>query len=169
MKRILFLAAIAIVLTLVVTPIFAAQPDDKGFDQYGYNNNARIFNGTGESWCMAGGQAQTWCDDYLGSSVNDKIVMKWNAAWDACNEDNTPEACSGAWTSNEWNGMKDGSESVWHYKIVYVGPCTEGAVVDGGGYCLWGQYSVIMDQGIYKGEGHLWYAPRGIPNGYGAY
>lgn len=170
MKKIIFGTIFTVfALALVVVSAFAAQPTDKGFDSAGYNDTARIFNGTGWSWCMDKVGDATWCTNYLGTSANDKIVMKWNAAWDACNTYNTPLACAGAWTSNEWNGMKDGSDSVWHYKIVYVGPCTDGQVVDGGGYCIWGQYSVLMDQGVYKDDGHVWSAPHGIPNGYGAY
>lgn len=155
----------AILLAFAVVPSNAVG----GFGANGYNDTARIFNGTGMQWCMDKVGDLSWCNAYLGTSVNDKIVMKWNAAWDKCNDLNTPAACAGAWTSNEWNGMNGGSNSVWHYKIVYVGSCTDGEVVDGGGYCLWGQYSVIMDQGTYKGDGHVWYAPHGIPNGYGAY
>jgi len=158
-------AAGALMMGILAMPAFAKG----GFDTSGYNDTARIFNGTGMQWCMDKVGDIDWCNSYLGSSINDKIVMKWNAAWDACNKDGTPEACKGAWTSNEWNGMANGSESVWHYKIVWVGPCSEGEVVVGGGYCLWGQYSVLMDQGTYLHDGHVWYAPHAISAGYGAY
>src|SRR3989344_3410680 len=48
-----------------------------GFDQYGYNDTARIFNGTGSSWCLAGG----YTANCLGIYSPDKLVMKWNAEW----------------------------------------------------------------------------------------
>jgi hypothetical protein len=53
---------------------FAAKQTDKGFDEFGYNNTARIFNGTGESWSLAKGLPA----DYLGIYAKDKLAMKWN-------------------------------------------------------------------------------------------
>ena len=137
-----------------------------GFDQNGYNYCARIFNGTGSSWCLARG-APSGC---LGIYSPDKLVMKWNAAWDACNNIGTAGACAGAWTDNEWNGkIAGGSGEVWHYKIQWVGSCTDGTSFPDGGYCVWGQYEVLMDQGIDPnvGPGHIWNA-LAKPNGYGA-
>ena len=140
-----------------------------GFDVNGYNYCARIFNGTYGSWCVAGGQL----DNCAGIYSQDKLVMKWNAAWDACNVSNTLENCDGAWTDNEWNGkIPGGSGAVWHYKIKWFGPCTDGEYFADGGYCIWEQYEVLMDQGtdpsILLGPGrHQWFA-HAIPNGYGA-
>lgn len=115
-------------------------------------------------WCMDKVGNVTWCNDYLGSSVNDKIVMKWNAVWDACN-DVDPELCLGAWTDNEWNGMNGGSGSVWHYKIVWVGPGGESSLYwRPGGYSIWGNYEVLMDQGTSDG---VHYLLKAVPNGYG--
>jgi len=100
-------------------------------------------------------------------------VMKWNEQWDICNDAGNldPDACTGAWLNNEWNGkVKGGSGSVWHYKFVWVGPCgAYGDPLPDGGYCIWGQYEVLMDQGhdLSYGSGHLWFA-RSTPNGYGA-
>src|SRR5450759_2387270 len=146
--RILTLAIIVLTLTFVLVHPVAA---GTGFDQYGYNDTARIFNGTGESWCMAGEHTQAWCDSFLGSSIYDKLIMKWNAAWDACNlaEGNDGEACLGAWTSNEWNGNVPGGSGVTdHYKIIWVGPEAEASLYwVAGGYTVWGSYEVIMDQG----------------------
>src|SRR5450759_3059217 len=96
------ISALAVILVLATPTLVAAAGG--GFDQYGYNNTARLFNGTGSSWCLAGGQLATCMDPY-GS---DKLVMKWNAAWDACNATGTPSACAGAWTDNEWNGKVQG-------------------------------------------------------------
>jgi hypothetical protein len=138
-----------------------------GFNQYGYNYCARIFNGTGSSWCLAR-EAPLDC---LGSYSGDKLVMKWNAAWDACNASPSPDTCAGAWTDNEWNGKTaGGSGEVWHYKIQWSQACADGSFdfVPGGGYCVWGSYEVLMDQGIdpSMGPGHIWFA-LAIPNGYG--
>jgi len=139
-----------------------------GFDENGYNYCARIFNGTGSSWCVAGHQ-DPGC---LGIYSLDKLVMKWNAAWDACNAagTGTADACAGAWTDNEWNGnIAGGSGEVWHYKIQWSAVCAAGGTLTDGGYCVWGSYEVLMDQGIdpiLLGPGHFWYA-HAIPNGYG--
>ncbi len=140
-----------------------------GFDQYGYNYGARIFVGPadGVDKVLDG---KVWGDP---TYANDHLVMKWNAAWDACNANgyNNPTYCAGAWTDNEWNGMApDGSSAVWHYKIIWVG--SAGAASPywrSGGYSVWGNYEVIMDQGLDPsfGTGHIWGA-LATPNGYGA-
>ncbi len=143
-----------------------------GFDQYGYNYTARIFNGP-----LSG-----WCNKYYGNTdncvgtlyepwANDHLTMKWNAAWDACNAVGGLDAsvCTGAWTDNEWNGMMPGgSGETWHYKMVWVGDCvTDSTLVPEGGYCIWNQYAVILSHGTAEGE-HLWDA-LAKPAGYGTY
>jgi len=141
-----------------------------GFDEFGYNDKARIFNGTGLSWCMGKVGDAAWCESYLGIYKNDKIVMKWNAEWDRGNAENWANPPYKAWEDNEWNGkFKGGSGETWHYKIVWVGPCgADYTPLTNGGYCLWGQFEVIMSQGSTKGEGHTW-ETKAKPAGYGAY
>lgn len=137
-----------------------------GFDQYGYNNTARIFSGPASGWCLAGGQSA----DCLGIYSNDNLVMKWNAQWDNCNAHgyNDPTYCLGAWVNNEWNGNVPGGSGVSEiYKIIWVGSAGESSPYwVSGGYSVWGNYEVIMDQGVIGGS-HVWYA-LGTPNGYGA-
>src|SRR3954468_6175696 len=119
MKR--FTLALLVVGALTLTGALVALAGG-GYDQYGYNTTARSFNGTGSSWCVAGGQAA----NCVGAYSADKLVMKWKEAWGACNDAGNldPAACTGARLDNEWNGMgKGGSGSVWHYKFVWVGPC----------------------------------------------
>lgn len=144
---------------------------DTGFDEWGYNRVARIFSGTGWTWCMGKVGDEAWCIDYLGPYANDKLIMKWNAEWDRGNAEGWNNPPYDAWENNEWNGMAPGgSGAVWHYKIVWVGPCSDGAVLPDGSYCLWGQFAVIMDQGIdpSMGPGHIWFA-HANPSGYGVY
>jgi len=150
--------------SVAVTPAAAG-----GFDQYGYNNGARIFNGPadGSDHNLDG---TVWGDP---TYANDKLVMKCNAAWDACNAAGNldPAACSGAWIDNEWNGrVKGGSDTNWHYKIVWVGPCVSGTYFPDGGYCVWGAYETLMDKGTdpSQGPGTIWYA-HAQPSGYGAH
>ena len=96
--------------------------------------------------------------------------MKWTEDWDRGNDENWANPpYDSAWIDNEWNGKKDGSGSVWHYKIKWVGPCgADYTPLPDGGYCIWGQFETIMDQGVDPnvGPGHLWYA-HALPNGYG--
>jgi hypothetical protein len=138
-----------------------------GFDQYGYNRTARIFNGTGSSWSLEKGLPA----DYLGIYAPDKLVMKWNAEWDRGNAEGwTDPNGYDAWENNEWNGKCAGcSGEVWHYKIKWIGACgADGTLLSDGGYCIWGVFDVIMDQGQDPnvGPGHLWFA-HAKPNGYG--
>ncbi len=124
MKKLLFFVVAFIAVFTVSTKLAMAEKpttNTNGFDQYGYNDTARIFNGTGESWSLAKGLPE----DYLGIYAPDKLVMKWNAEWDRGNTENWLNPPYAAWENNEWNGKTDGgSGEVWHYKIVWVGPQT---------------------------------------------
>lgn len=142
---------------------------DNGFDEWGYNRTARIFSGTGMSWCMGKVGNEAWCTAYLGPYANDKLIMKWNAEWDRGNAEGWSNPPYNAWEDNQWNGMfPGGSGSNWHYKIVWVGPCdSDSTPVPDGGYCIWGQFAAIMDQGTDGGQ-HAWFA-HGLPSGYGSY
>ncbi|MCL5029192.1 MAG: hypothetical protein M1480_09250 [Bacteroidetes bacterium] len=135
-----------------------------GFDEYGYNYTARLFNGTGESWSLQKGLPA----DYLGIYSKDKLIMKWSKAWDDARFNGAPWTPD-AWEDNEWNGkFPGGSGQVWHYKIIWVGPDLETSQYwRPGGYAIWGEFEVIMDQGQDPnvGPGHLWYA-HAKPTGY---
>lgn len=167
-KLIVGVAAGAIMFGAMAVPAFAAG----GFDQYGYNYTARIFNGNGYQWCAGKyGWTTAQCDAYLGVYAPDKIIMKWNAEWDRGNAENWASPPYNAWTDNEWNGKKDGSGQIWHYKIVWVGDYgTDPNLIPDGAYGIWGQFAVIMDQGTDPniGPGHEWFA-HASPAGYGAY
>ncbi|OGG13815.1 hypothetical protein A2773_05660 [Candidatus Gottesmanbacteria bacterium RIFCSPHIGHO2_01_FULL_39_10] len=166
MKKFLIGSAAGLfILAISAVSAFAAG----GFDQYGYNDTARIFNGTGSSWCLAKGLPA----NCIGIYSPDKLVMKWNAEWDRGNAEGwTDPAGYDAWLNNEWNGkVKGGSDAVWHYKIVWVGSCgADYTPLPNGGYCIWGQFEVLMDQGVDPnfGPGHMWFT-HAIPNGYGSY
>lgn len=143
-----------------------------GFDEFGYNPTARNFVGTGSSWCQGKLDLdKIGCDAYMYPYQNDHLVMKWNNAWDECNEagNNDASVCLGAWTSNEWNGkVLGGSGEVWHYKIIWVGSAGEESPYwRSGGYTIWGSYEVIMDQGT--ADGVHSFPALGKPAGYGTY
>ena len=159
-KLILGLLAVAILISAV--GVLAAKPQDSGFDQFGYNYQARVFVGAadGVDRILDG---KVWGDP---TYANDKLVMKWSKGWDDARFHGAAWTAD-AWENNEWNGkVPGGSGEVWHYKIKWVGPCgAYGAPLPDGGYCIWGQFEVLMDQGT-GADGHLWYT-HAIPTGYG--
>lgn len=165
-KFLIGMAAGALMLGVGAVPAFAAG----GFDANGYNNTARLFNGTLLKWCTAKSIDPSVCPAYGFGSNNDRIIMKWNAEWDRGNAESWANPPYNAWTDNEWNGkVAGGSDFVWHYKIVWVPPCgSDGTSLPNGGYCIWGQFEVIMDQGVDPIAGHESFA-LGSPAGYGAY
>ena len=168
MKK-LVISFLVVAILVSAVGVLAAKPQDQGFDEAGYNRNAGIFVGTGWSWCMDKVGNEPWCIDYLGPYANDKLIMKWNAEWDRGNAERWLNPPYAAWENNEWNGMNGGSGAVWHYKIKWIGPCgAYGTPLPDGGYCIWGQFDVLMDQGVDPsyGPGHIWFA-HATPTGYG--
>jgi len=183
-KKITFVLLVLVLLLTTTTTAFADKPTgfdeagnvtgsaaDNGFDEFGYNRTARIFSGTYGSWCLEQDPAGTWCPAYAGNWWNDKLVMKWNAEWDRGNAEKWAHPPYDAWTSNMSNGMFTGGSSgeTWIYKIVWVGgDCgADYTPLENGGYCIWGQFEVILSQGTVGGE-HLWDV-LAKPAGYGAY
>lgn len=158
-------AAGAVTLGAMAMLVFATG----GFDANGYNLTARLFNGILQQWCDAK-HITVGCGSYGFGSANDKLVMKWNAEWDRGNKENWANGPYNAWTDNEWNGkVAGGSGFVWHYKIVWVGDYTKNpSLIPAGGYGIWGQFAVIMDQGTDPSLGHSFNA-LASPAGYGAY
>ena len=160
-KKILVGAASgAILLGAAIAPAFAAG----GFDEFGYNYNARVFVGPADGVDRVLDN-KVWGDP---TYANDHLVMKWSKAWNDARFNGAPWTPD-AWENNEWNGaVPGGSGEVWHYKIVWVGSDLEDSPYwRPGGYAVWGQFEVIMDQGI-SGGLHTWFA-HANPTGYGAY
>ena len=160
------LSVIGLAMAGVLPSIANAAPSNtNGFNQNGYNYNARIFSGPadGVDKVLNG---NVWGDP---TYANDHLVMKWNAAWDACNTNDYNDAtvCAGAWTTNEWNGMvPGGSSETEHVKIIWVGAGAAGSSYwVTGGTSIWGNYEVIMDQGMAGGV-HTFYT-FATPNGLG--
>jgi len=152
-----------VLIAAIMTAIFVIPVAAKGgFDEFGYNYQARLFNGNADGTDRILDGA-VWGDPMY---ANDHLVMKWSKAWDDARFHGAPWTPD-AWTSNEWNGaFPGGSGEVWHYKIVWVGTGLESSPYwRDGGYPIWGQFEVIMDHGTIDGE-HFWYA-HAKPNGYG--
>lgn len=134
-----------------------------GFNEFGYNYNARIFSG------KADGVDKNLDGTIYGDPTyaNDHLVMKWNKAWDDCNSHgyNDPAYCAGAWDTNEWNGMvSGGSGETEHVKIIWVGAALEASPYwVKGGSPIWGNYETIMDQGMVGGVHNVY--TFATPNG----
>jgi len=144
---------------ILVAPAFAGG----GFDQYGYNYQARVFVGKADGVDRVLDSA-VWGDP---TYANDHLVMKWSKAWDDARFGGKPWTPD-AWCDNEWNGaVSGGSGEVEHCKIIWVGPTglADGTPMDNGGYAIWGEFEVIMDH--YCGAEGYWLA-HAIPTGYGA-
>jgi hypothetical protein len=155
------LGIIAVTLLASVGTVMAKS----GFDEFGYNYQARIFVGKADGVDRALDGKVNGDPTY----ANDWLVMKWSKAWDDARFHGAPWTPD-AWLDNEWNGaVPGGSGEVWHYKIKWVGTCEDYTPFPDGGYCIWGQFEVLMDQGIDPniGPGHSWFA-HAIPTGYGA-
>lgn len=121
-----------------------------GYDEFGYNYQAHLFNGTYDS-SDRNIDGTYWGD--VGDYVDDSLIMKWSDPWLAnvdCNGDGKLDrglvdgvvgGISLGWLTNQVNGDYDsdgdGTQDA-HYtyfaKIVWVG--------SGG---LWGAYDIIQE------------------------
>lgn len=130
-----------------------------GYDQWGYNYQAHIFNGY---YCDAYRDAD-WCQPYR----EDKLIMKWNDAWLSnkdCDGDGLLDRHygfdtyigSGAWLTNHQSGEYelDGEICKWNYFVKIVAAPAD-AVVAGGvwfaadgteiGPVIWGAFAIIQE------------------------
>ncbi len=164
MKKVIILSFV--VIFLLVVALGGTALAGTGFDQFGYNYQARVFVGAADGVDRIS-DGKVWGDP---AYANDHLVMKWSKAWDEARFHGgawTPDA----WEDNEWNGMNpDGSGEVWHYKIIWVGSALQSSEYwRDGGYPIWGQFEVIMSQGVDTSDGtaHIW-ETKAIPCGYGS-
>jgi len=127
-----------------------------GYDQFGYNYQAHIFNGR-------------YCDydRVIGGPYCDvKLVMKWNDAWlsnMSCDVDlyldrhrGFPSYIgSGAWCTNHQSGtdVVDGKKTKWTYFVKIVAVPGDAYELDGTWYTaddveigpsIWGSFAVIQ-------------------------
>ncbi len=137
---------------------------DTGFDAFGYNYTARLFNeaADGVDRVLDG---KVWGDP---TYAKDKLGMKWSKAWHNARFGTASWTCD-AWTDNEWNGkVPGGSGDVWHYKIAWVGPELQNSSCwRSGGSPIWGQFEVIFSQGTVANQ-HFWDV-HANPVGYGGF
>lgn len=125
----------------------AGNPIGLGYDKWGYNYQARMFNGYYGNFSRPA----------VPVTSGDKLIMKWSDSWLAnvdCNGDHKLDrglvngvvnGVSMGWLTNEMKGSYTDANGPQHYtdfvKIVWVGP----------GGDLWGQYNIIQE--IYNDTG----------------
>lgn len=127
----------------------AGNPLSTGYDQYGYNYQAHMFNGTYDS-SDRNIDGTYW--GIVADYVDDHLIMKWSDEWLAnvdCNDDGKLDrglvdgvvgGTSLGWLTNHVQGdYTDTDGNVQTYttfvKIVWTGP----------GSPLWGQYTIIEE------------------------
>jgi len=130
-----------------------------GYNEWGYNYQARKFNGY---YCDAYKNA-AWCQPYVDVSLS----MKWNDAWISnqdCDGDGLLDRHfgfdtyrgSGAWLTNHQSGTytnEDGEECHWNYFVKIVAAPMD-AYAEGGifynsdgteiGPQIWGDFAIIQ-------------------------
>jgi len=135
-----------------------------GFDQFGYNRCAHLFNGTFGGYCAARNAAPT-CG---GVAPTSKLVMKWNEEWDRGNAEKWLNPPYVAWLDNEARGTYlDSTPYSEHFKTRWDAGCvaSHGSVSTNGGACIWNQFEILMDHGKEAGA-HFWWTKL-TPAGYG--
>lgn len=142
--------------TLYTSDGFLLKP---GYDKWGYNYQAHMFNGT---YCDAYRNA-AWCQDY--KDVN--LIMKWNDAWlsnQDCDGDGkldrhlgyTSYRGSGAWTTNHMSGtyIVNGKKCKWTYFLKIVAAPLDASKTGGIWYSangteigpvIWGEFAIVQE------------------------
>ncbi|MBN1583446.1 MAG: hypothetical protein JXA89_22240 [Anaerolineae bacterium] len=130
-----------------------------GYDEWGYNYQAHLFNG---GYCDAYRDA-AWCQAW--KDVN--LLMKWNDAWMSnkdCDGDGLLDRHdgfasyigSGAWETNHQSGEYelDGKTCKWTYFTKIVAAPADAYVEEGVWYTadgteigpvIWGEFATILD------------------------
>jgi len=133
-------------------------PITTGFDEWGYNYQAHLFNG---GYCDAYRDA-AWCQPYK----DDDLLMKWNDAWLSnkdCDGDGLLDRHygfdsyigSGAWETNHQSGEYelDGNTCKWTYFVKIVAAPADATLSDGLWYAadgteigpvIWGEFAIIQ-------------------------
>lgn len=102
------------------------------FDDKGYNRTARVFQGTGGSWCTANNQPE----DCMGAYSDDVLTFSWNSGWDKGNRE--------AWVQTPYSAEMNIEFANETFTVTWVGSCRDGAAVTGG-TCVWGEFAISGD------------------------
>jgi len=135
----------------------AGNPITTGYDQWGYNYQAMMFNGLYDNFSRPA----------VLATEGDSLIMKWNDAWLSnkdCDGDGKLDRHygfptyrgSGAWLTNHMSGSYevDGVTYKWTYFVKIVAAPSD-AVLDGGvwktsggveiGPAIWGDFAIIQE------------------------
>lgn len=133
---------------------------ETGYDSWGYNYQAHIFNG---GYCDAYRNA-AWCQAW----AEDELIMKWNDAWISnkdCDGDGLLDRHygfdsyigSGAWLTNHQSGTyvnDDGDTCHWTYFVKIIAVPADATAVNGIWYnadgteigpVIWGLFAIIQE------------------------
>jgi hypothetical protein len=124
-------------------------PISLGFDKYGYNYQAHMFNGLYENYTRPTTPATTgdvnlqmkWSDDWLANASCDGNPFLDRGGLDSDPNSNT----SKGWLTNHMEGDCGDVHVTYFVKIVYDGGLACGT--PGNQSCLWGVYTVIEEVG----------------------
>jgi len=104
-KKLIAIVVAAVLLLAIAAPVMAAPPaDNKGFDEFGYNYGARLFNGWDGYYDrdIEGGPVPGTNDAWL--------VMKWSKDWEPMIDQPV-----GAWVTNHFTWYSnDYAEATWY-------------------------------------------------------
>ncbi len=160
-------------------------PITTGYDEWGYNYQAHMFNGT---YCDAYRDA-AWCQPYK----EDELIMKWNDAWLSnkdCDGDRLLDRHygfdsyrgSGAWLTNHMAGVYEGDNGEtckWTYFVKIVAAPADATLINGVWYAadgaeigpvIWGEFAIIQqvsNDPCWGDHGVIYNAPA--PTGFGFY
>jgi len=91
-------------LVFVSMSLVSAKPEQVGFDEYGYNYNARLFNG----WY--GYYDRNITGGWVSGTGDAWLIMKWSKDWIPMEDEPV-----GAWVTNHWIWYSnDYNESTWY-------------------------------------------------------
>jgi hypothetical protein len=123
-----------------------------GYDKYGYNYQAHIFNGLYENYSRP---------DTVVTEGTENLVMKWSDDWLAnvdCSEDGKLDrglnpktgastGISMGWVTNHFEGDYLGSDGELHHYTYFVKIAYDAgaACTAGSSSCIWGLYTVIEE------------------------
>lgn len=140
-KRLLIALVVVLALAATASLVWAGE----GFDEYGYNYTARLFNGLFGNYDQDSDPDTAWgsatddtpiidCDTgvvtvYTVPVPGTHLVMKWDKRWDAHRFHGAPWEI-GAWCTNHDTWSDAAGDHTAFFKIVYVG--------DGGNFTAWG-------------------------------
>ncbi len=161
----------------------AGNPLTTGYDVYGYNYQAMVFNG--------------FYDNFLRPATpvtsGDSLIMKWNDAWLSnkdCDGDGKLDRHygypgykgSGAWLTNHMSGSYEGDDGKtyhWTYFCKIVAVPADAILKDGTWYtsgeveigpAIWGDFAIVQE--VYNDEGageHGVYYKSPASPGWGVY